>query len=90
MLSFTQTLKRSKYNSRRYLETAFAKFAYIIPKEFHWARTPEVKFSLRKRLLHSGYQLSVCYLPYSENVWIPVCNPSTVDEATVIMTNWRI
>ena len=56
-----------------------------IPRVVYNKYRTEVKYLLRKRLLHSGWQVSYCYLPAHEDNWILLGNYSTREDCLCII-----
>jgi len=61
-------------------------FDYIPEIHFNPNRR-NVKYLLRKRIFHSGWSLSYCYLPANEDVWIHLTNTATKSDALTIIKN---
>ena len=61
-------------------------FDYIPNTRYNPYRT-DVKYLLRKRIFHKGYQLSYCYLPANEDVWVLLTNTATKQDALNIIAN---
>lgn len=47
----------------------------------------DVKYLVRKRIFRSGWQISYCYLPANEDIWIHLTNVATKADALRIINN---
>ena len=61
-------------------------FDYI-PKTYTNKYRTDVKYLLRKRIFGEGYQLSYCYLPANEEIWIHLTDTLTKQDALNIIDN---
>lgn len=61
-------------------------FDYI-PETYHNPNRRDVKYSLRKRVLHPGWALSYCYIPAHEDIWVLLTNTNTKLAAVSIIAN---
>ena len=58
-----------------------------IPVELYNPYRDDVKYLLRKRIFHPGWQLSYCYLPAHEDIWLWLVNVATKQDALEIINN---